>query len=114
MLKQCCLLNPWPVQPRITSYNVCYTKLLRPDHAGPGVGSGCGSDNTATTSPATAAGDALNLVVQYVRNGTTESAANPVSIQVEQQVNGGNWSPLALTDLDPGLDLQSTVATSDT
>ncbi len=86
----------------------------KPDHAGPGVGSGCGSDNTATTSPATAAGDALNLVVQYVRNGTTESAANPVSIQVEQQVNGGNWSPLALTDLDPGLDLQSTVATSDT
>jgi len=87
-----------------------------PDQAGPGVGAsgGCGSDNTATTSVATAAGDALNLVVQYVRGGTAVSAANPVSIQVEQQVNGGNWTTLALADLDPGLDLQSTAASSDT
>jgi RHS repeat-associated protein len=88
----------------------------KPPHAGHGVGaeSGCGNDNTATTSTATAAGDALNLVVQYVRDGTTESTAAPVTIQVEQQVNGGTWTALALTDLDPGLDLQSTVTNSDT
>jgi hypothetical protein len=79
-----------------------------------GTSGGCGSDNTATTSVATAVGDALNLVVQYVRNGTAVSAAAPVTIQVEQQINGGNWSALTLTDLDPGSDLQSSVTSSDT
>ena len=87
----------------------------RPAHAGPrgGASDGCPSDNTATTSAATATGDALNLVVQYVRSNAV-SAGDPVSIRIEQQVNGGNWQAIALSDLDPGLDLQSTVASTDT
>ena len=74
----------------------------------------CGSDNTATTSRATAEGDALNLVVQYVRNGTAVSGSDPVTITVEQQIDGGAWTALALGHLDPALNLRTSVASSDT
>lgn len=74
----------------------------------------CAANNTATLTAATAKGAALNLMVQYVRNDTAVSASAPVSIQVEQQLDGGEWTALALADLDPGLNLQSTVASSDT
>ncbi len=84
------------------------------DPSGPEDSTSCGSDNTATTSAANATGDALNLVVQYVRNGTTVSTANPVTIQIEQQINGGNWTPLVLADLDPGYDLKTNITSSDT
>ncbi len=76
--------------------------------------SACNSGNTVSTSIATAQGDALNLTVQYIRNGTTVSGSNPVTIQVEQQIDGGDWSVLNLTDLDPGLNLKSSTSVSDT
>jgi len=34
--------------------------------------------------------------VQYVRDTTTVSSSDPVTIQVEQQVNGGDWTALTL------------------
>lgn len=74
----------------------------------------CNGDNSATTSTTTATGDALNLVVQYVRGGTAASSTEPVTVAVEQQVDGGDWTALNLVDLDPGLDLQSTVSATDT
>ncbi len=77
-------------------------------------GSGCSSGNTAGTSAATAQGDALNLTVQYVRNGSPVSGSAPVTIQVEQQIDGGGWTVLNLAELDPGLDLASATSSTDT
>ena len=75
---------------------------------------GCDTDNMVTTTTETAEGDALALVVQYVRNGTATSASAPASITVEQQVSGGGWEALDVSSLDPGYGLTTTVTSTDT
>ncbi|MEM9515795.1 MAG: hypothetical protein AAGA42_13165, partial [Actinomycetota bacterium] len=70
---------------------------------------------TVAVPPTTQAGEPVTLQVQYRRGGTAVSAVAPVTVTIEESIDGGaNWTDVTAGQLDPGFGLTSSNSHSDT
>ncbi len=70
---------------------------------------------TVAPAPSTQSGEPVALQVQYVRDATSVSAQEPVTVTIEESTDGGqSWSALIARDLDPGFGLTSSNSQADT